>query len=507
MGLDLLTTLMGADSSPLKHSLRDVLPYASVSCYVDSSGPEIALVFAAENVNTEDAQVFRETVDAALAGIVEQGLDASLVESTAAAYSLSTRLSLESSQVGVNTASNLAYGWACLDDLYLFVESYSAQDFMVAWNNDGTYRELLRRFTGENALTALAVTVPVPGAKEEQDAALAEKLAAVKSALTDDEIAAIVAESAGAVTDADPDLTASMVSELTAVTVESLPEEKRIYQIDDVTGEDGVRRMHVHASGDGVGKALLRMDLGGLDEEGLQWCQLYISLLLDIDTSAHTADELSDLANSYLYGLSTKIAQPEEDNEYGYTPYFSISFTALDENLLPAYQLLHELLFDTDFGRTESIAGRVSAYRSQLKNSINSEGYALELYRMVGTGHEAYALYNWVNGIPYYTFLTRVEELLQTEPETVTASLNAVRDYLLATGGKAISAYVGGDEGYTLCQAAADVFLQGLGKQPVERRAYALDTAAESEALALEINTAFNLYCVSWQELGLEGKL
>ena len=497
---DLLTTLLNAESSPMMQALKEQLPHATVTSYYNNMGPELLMTFSATGVDETDAELLRQIVNTALAQVAENGFDADLTESIAAAYGLSTRLALESSSLGVDLLPSFAMCWALDGDLYALPASYEALDSIVTWNTDGTYQDFLRRFTGEGAVTVTSITRPVPGLKEEQDAALAARLAEVKAGMTDAELADIAAwTEAGTVA-----TTTDLVAELTAVTVDSLPEETRLYDIDDVTGEDGVRRIHVQAAADGVGYSTLRMNAGGLDEEQLLWCRLYISLLCEVGTPSHTSAQLSDLLNRYTGSVSVRISLPNEDNEYGYTPYLSVSYYALDENLLPAARLMRELLFESDFTQTDVISGRVSAYRTQLKQAINSAGYQVELYRMMGAVSPAYAMYAHINFTDYYDFLTRVEGLLSTDPESVTAGLNAVRDYFLATGGTAISAYVGSDEGNTLNAAAANAFLEGLDSQPVVRQACQLNTISAADALAVQTNTAFNLYFASWQELGLD---
>ena len=64
------------------------------------------------------------------------------------------------------------------------------------------------------------------------------------------------------------------VAQLQAVTVASLPEEIRMYDVDDVT-EDGVRYLNVEADVDGVGSAALLLDASGLAQEDIHWFALF----------------------------------------------------------------------------------------------------------------------------------------------------------------------------------------------------------------------------------------
>lgn len=64
------------------------LPHASFGCSLTLDTPVPTVVFVADSVNAEDAEIFRATVDAALAQIVTDGLAASAVDAVAAALRL-----------------------------------------------------------------------------------------------------------------------------------------------------------------------------------------------------------------------------------------------------------------------------------------------------------------------------------------------------------------------------------------------------------------------------------
>ena len=97
--------------------------------------------------------------------------------------------------------------------------------------------------------------------------------------------------------------TAAMLDSLKAVTVSTLPEEVRTYELRDETGEDGVRRIDVTAGLDGVGQVNLFFDAGTLPQEDIHYMRLYTRLLGQMDTDAHTKEELPVLiqANSEFF--------------------------------------------------------------------------------------------------------------------------------------------------------------------------------------------------------------
>ena len=502
--MDLLSTMLNSDSCVLQQLAQDALPSATITATIDMEGPEAMLMFTATGVNESDTETFRELVRTALAQVASESFPADAVDATASAYRMSILLTSESDSVGVNIMPNIAYYWASGDDLYGFMHSVEILDRFTVWNTDGSFAAAAALLLDDSTINAMAVTVPVPGLKEQEDAALAGELAAIKASMTDEEIAALVAET-NAENETNPD-TAQYVRELTAVTVDSLPEETRIYDVTDETDEAGTRRMYVSAAADGIGQVLLRLRADGLTAEELQWASLYTDLLCDMDTTAHTDAELAALATRYLYDGGVYLSVSEDDSEEGCSPWLSMAFIGLDDELQQGYDLIAELLFETDFSDTETLKARVASLKTTQKRSLNSAMYSEMLFRMAARGSGVYAMSDWLNMLPYYNFLCAVEEQLETDPAAVTAQLNAVRDYFLNDACGAQIVYVGAESGRDANTDCAEAFLAALGSEPHERQTWDLSgcVTAGSEAIIADTNTTFNFAYATWEELGLE---
>ena len=498
--LDLFTTMANADSSAFKTLLKEKLPMASGSVYIDPCGVP-SVYFYASGVNASDADTFRAVVDESMAKIAEEGFTLEEAEALEAALKLEVLLTPEGDEVGVNMLANIAYYWAAAGRLYGYMDYIDLLNRFTDFVSDGTFCRVAKTYIVDNPIHALAVTEPVAGLKEVEDAALAEKLAEKKAAMTEEEIAALVAATNAA--DADEDTTA-MVASLSAVTVDTLPEEFRVYDIQDETLENNVRRLYVNAAGAGVGKTMLRLNISSLAQEQLHWLALYVNLLGDMDTSDHTYSELSTLLTRYTNDLQLGVIIPTEDNEYGYTPYLRAAFNALDDDLSAAYNLISEILFKTDFSNTEVLSGRVSKLRNSLKQSVNANGYSIMLRRMFGHGNEGYAFYDYMNQLPYYSFLCEVEEAMTSDPATVVAKLNETRDTLKALGSGVVYGYVGSEEGCTANTAAVEAFLSGMTAEEKTRAQYEFAPVEASEGMILDVNTSFNIVFASWEDLGLE---
>ncbi len=501
--LDLLTTLINDDSSVFMQRVKQELPNAQAGCYVGLGAPEAYVYFEASGMNEADADTFRTIVDESMAEIAENGFDAESVDAVIAAFSLDILLASEGSDIGVNTAENIAYYWAATGDPFGYPGYIDSIDLYSEYYEAGVFTELVKEYLVGNERTALICTVPEPGLKEQQDAALAEKLAGIKAAMSEEEISAIVADTDALRNNEKEDDSSEYVRALQAVTVETLPEEARVYELTDETGEDGVRRIDVDAGLSGVGEATVMLDASGIPMDKIHYFKLFCDLVGEVPTSAHTTKELASLTTRYLFDGVIRVSLIDDD-EAGVAPYLRASFTALDDDLKAGYDLIAELLFDTDFTDVETISKLITNNRSALKRSITQEPYAVELYRAYATTDPTSAYYNYITYLDYYDFLVSAEKLAQEDPETLTANLQFIQNSL-KNSYNAVSGYVGSAESAKVNREAADAFLSALPCEETVSQVpdYVFPMAEGNEAFIFDISVQYNMAFATCEQLGL----
>jgi len=169
--LNTLTDLLVPDSSPLMQKLKRALPSGQFATYIELDGPEDMIVFYAANVNTEDAETFRSTVDEALAELAESGFSDELVDGIVASLNLSTKLTGESSDLGVDIINSIAGYYASTGNLYGYMDYVDALNQLKDWNSKGLYKHAISDWLLNCDVTVLSVTYPEAGLRETLDAA------------------------------------------------------------------------------------------------------------------------------------------------------------------------------------------------------------------------------------------------------------------------------------------------------------------------------------------------
>lgn len=497
--IDMLSTLLGASSFPVITALEEALPSATCGCSLMIDTPAPAIVFYADGVNAEDAEVFQSTVDAALKELLADGLDQEAVEAVVAAFNMDIKLAGEDASLGTNMIPNIAYYWAATGDWHGYLNYIASLDRFASLNENGTFTALIEKYLVGNENKVLAVTVPVAGLKEQNDAALAAALAEKKAAMTDEEIAAIV-ESTQALAQQHESTATEYVAQLQVVTVDSLPEEYRVYDYTDVTGEDGVRRIEVEANVDGVGQAMFLLDVSDLPQEYLHWFKLYIDLLCEVDTTAHSRQELASLMTRYLYDVVVKPSIPYDDQT---NLYLRAAWIAADEDMQAAYDLMDEILFDSQFTDAQRVLDAVSALKAALKKDLTQSIYSSQLSRAQAISSPNANLYLYMTDLDYYVFMEQVEALLAEQPELALAMLQQVQA-MVNNGTGAISAFAGSAESAANHRAIADAYIAKLNTREVVPAVYDIPAPARAEGIVVDSSVQYNLIFATWEEMGLE---
>ena len=370
---------------------------------------------------------------------------------------------------------------------------------MDEWNQQGLYAQAVTQWLLNAQTSALVTTYPEPGKKEENDAALAEKLAQVKAGMSEDEIAALVEATNAKAPEED---NTAAIADMQAVTVDSLPEEVKLYDVSDTTDASGIRRIDVPAQVDGVGEAAIFLDAAGVAQDDLHWLQLLCNLTGEIDTTAHTKAEMATLISRYLNSLNIGITLVRTQD--GFHPYLSATWIGLDEDLGEGYDLVKELLFDEKLDDTQKLKEAIASLKANLKTQITQSPYNTQLIRAYAVHSDMYRYYSYCKQLEYYEFLSQTEQLLESEPQTVTERLQAVAEQM-NNRTNAVSIYGGNQTGIEANRPLADAFLESLGEAPIEPVVYDLPVPASSEALIVDSSVQFNGEAADYETLGLDG--
>ena len=490
--IDHALDLLSDPASPLMIELRKTFPSASFSAGREVAAPDDAVVFTADGLNEGDAELFSRTVDSVLADVAQNGYDPALVDNIATELKFDAKLASESSSPVEGITSKFAYYYAVTGDPFRFADNYESLNRIEEENDSGLLTGALTRWLVNPELYTLTTTYPEPGLKEKKDAELEARLAGIKAGMSEDEKQAVI-DSTNA--EAPEEDNSEMLSSLTAVTVSTLPEEVKTYELRDETGDDGVRRIDAVCGVDGVSYISLNLDAAALPQEDIHYMRLFTRLLGHMDTDQHSWEELEKLTGRYLHDGVFGVFNSSWKNSYH--PYAAVQWYALDEDLQAGYALAEEILLHTQFTDTKVLLERIQAQKKAVRDQINQSAITVILYRQLAVSDESSRYANYLNFLDYYSFIETLEQTAQDHPEEVIARLENVQRFLANRTGAVVAA-AGSEASLALNRPLADEFLAKLGNTPREPVSYDLPVPSKKEALITDNNIQFNIIAVPW---------
>lgn len=502
-GVSILLALLTHESSPLTRAVREEFPTAQFYATVDSTLPDPYIVFYFEGVNTDDREAIKDLIDRELAGIAEAGIDADLIDAMIASEEFSNLLIPESSMLGVSLSVSIANLWSNKGTTDYFNIMLDTFDEVKQVAHDGYFEEMLQTMLLDNQRTALVTTEPAPGMAEEKADALAEKLAAVKAAMSDEEIEALIEDGKALTEWSQEEAPKEMIEQLTAVSADTLPEETKQYEVTEGARADGVATMTAPASVGGIGTTTLLLDTSGVPQDMLMYYELYVSLIGMVDTESYERAELQTLITRYLNGVGASASAMWYADD-SWRPTLTFSWMSLmEEDFTAALDVARELLFTSRVDDLAMIRTVVGQAKVGLRNQMNNMTYGLQLSRAMATSSEYAAYQNYLSGLDYYAFLTDVERQLDEDPDGLVAKLEEARG-LIQNKENAMILFAGNDEGIQAFDANIDTLLGDIEAAPIEQAELDLPIPAQHEALSVDSSVQYNLLYASLKELGVE---
>ena len=486
---DVMTSYFSDDSEPLMQALYESGIGSGYGSYYSRIGTQLEILFYADDADPARADEFKQIVLEQLGVMADSGTDTELISSIFKDSELSAKLIRNSSNVSVNLFDNLTYcletnDWSCFDTARAYSE---AQELVTA---DYAVK-LIREQLINNSSCALAVTTPVSGLMEENEAALAQTLAEKKAAMSEEEIAAIVADNAAYADWTNlntPQETLDKVLVVDPQTVEAdwKARAERVYE------EDGFTFMVSDDSSDVVAAELL-LDISGLSFDDQHRLRMLLTLC-GCSTAQHSEAEISIMTNALVSGTSYWITNIE-NADGTYSPRLGIYFISERETFRQAAELAIEMLTETQIPENadrliQNIAASMPGY-----SSVESVYDSFLVDTALASVAPVYSASLNKNGMEYYNALNAALAEYEADADAFLKSVADVRS--LALNRTEALVVLSGDEDGECAKTIKEVVeahipaLESAG-QPAAELSKAHSTAytgnASSDYLAISTN-------------------
>lgn len=339
----IFASLLNQLGSPLYNLRMERGIENSVSAGVKADSAKPVFLFSMSYADPSQKDDLKALAEDALAQVASEGFDPAMLELVMKGEERSAKMTRNATGVGVSIVGGFLGQWAHSGDPNCYRVYEQAMDALYADGQQLTVRQMaLNMLTPRRS--ALVTNVPTPGIAEAHDQALADYLVEMKANMTDEEITAMVEETAAfnewnAEEQPNNDF---LISPANLPDPAAAPDWTK-GDVDGVTVYRGETELL------GVGMYSVYFDLSGMSREEMEYLMLTSNYRMQMDTTKHGAEEFYRLYGEYVSGGGSGLLYPNEAAGEYHRPMLCITWTSLIEDFDTSLDLILELYTQTDF--------------------------------------------------------------------------------------------------------------------------------------------------------------
>ena len=405
MMADILSDYLAeTNDSPLTRAILDAGLGETVELYTGDDIEQAQIRLVVRNTKAENADAIRAKTEEAVNGLLEKGLDKELL--TGYLNQKAFRVKDMREPAGlircIMSYQSSLYG----GDPMLYLENNADIEALRESVKNGEFEQLLRELLLDFDHMSVLTVLPSKTHGEKLRAEEAERAEKLFNALSEKEVEELKAANERLHAwqqqpDSEEDTKKLPVLPLSEVGEEPL------FTKTDVVENGGIKVLFHALPTNGINHINMYFALTDLAADELPAAGVMAQLLSKLPTKKHSASELQKLIKTYIGKLSFSVKAAMKKPE-SCTPYFTASFSCLEENMKKASELVSEILTETRFDEDKRIAEIMLQLDEETKQRAIMAGHQVGMYAVNSHYLSAAVVTDAVSG---YSFRNYVKNL------------------------------------------------------------------------------------------------
>lgn len=431
---DILSTILfSMPGAPVKKALIDAGIGSDVSGYINSDLRQPMVVITARETEADRADRFLAIIRDTIAEVIKEGVNRHAVE----ALLNRAEFNYRSTDFG-GEPRGIYYALNSLSTM-LFDENRPFDGLDIGWVYDelrgeignGYFEQLLQEFLDGNH-AVLAIVKPEKGLETSREKELAAKLAAKKASMSEDEIAALVAETTALREFQNRVETEEELACIPSLTRDDISKTPLSLEYTVQKTEDGVPVVFVDNFTGGITYMQVRFDVTDLPEEELPYLKLYAETLNVMDTENYTYPEFQNELNFYTGSMSQFPEATSVKGEPGEMKGFlTCDLRVFNGGVSKGLELLWEALWRTKYTDTKRLLEIISEQAAYLPNTLVSSGSRTANWVAFSQFSTHVRFRHWTAGEGFYSFLRRWIDNFDSMKDEIIEHMQNVRLHIL----------------------------------------------------------------------------
>ena len=363
-----------------------------------------------KGANKSELDEFISTVKDELEKAVKNGLDKDMIRAAINIFEFKYR----EADFG-RYPKGLMYGLQALDswlydekDPFMHIVANDTYAFLKSKVDTDYYESLIEKYLLNNAHSSIVVLEPERGLNTKKDKELADKLSKMKAAMSDSDIVKLVEDTKALKAYQEEPSSQEDLEKIPLLKISDIKREAKKYQYEECKAGNNTLVTHDIFT-NGIGYISMYFDLKDIPVPYLPYVGLMCNLLGFMNTTNYSYTELTNKINISTGGISTTattltdFAEPSK-----YSTLAKVRVKALYENLPVAFDLMRELIVNTDYSDDARLLELLNMIKTRMQPSIMSAGHSTAFKRAMSYISEADACKEKLGGLDFYRLISQI---------------------------------------------------------------------------------------------------
>ena len=502
MALQILDhALLRMQGAPLRQALIDAGLGRDVDSNFESDILQPFFSIVVSKSETARAEEFVRVIKETLTKLADGGLDHTLVQ--AALNTLEFRLresDFGSSPKGLIYGIRLMKTWLYdgAPEAYLHYEDVLAA--LKDGLDEGYFEQVIRTSFLENPHEALVTLAPSRTCGQEREAAQEKILAEKKAAMTAEEVAAVMdACAALKAAQEEPDTEEALAAIPILARADIRPDAERLPL--DVRSVDGTQVLYTALETNGIAYLNFYFPMEAVAQADLPYAYLLAEILGAVDTAQHSYADFAKLRSLYTGGIGADIvAYTRAGAPDSLMPRFKLRAKVLRENLPYLFDLLAEMLTESDFSDAKRVRELIDEEKTGMELSLQRAANQVVAARIAAyltpSGRYAEA-----GGLPFHDFLSAIKADFPAQHTAMQAAFRRILPQIFCRSGLMVGITASADA-YEETAAGLAAFQKKLSAQTFPPAPYTWEIAAKNEGLTTQSRVQYVAKGANFIKLG-----
>lgn len=409
--------------------IRQALIAAGLSEEVEALGSDGYFVdfgFVLKQFNPANKEKALEVIQETLVEQANKGINRDLLEAVINTREFAARQA-GGAMKGITYEIQMTMSWRYGVDVTEALNFSKYFDDLRAKLDTDFYENWIKENLLDPSTKLIAVYQPKVGLFDEKDNALAEALASEKAAMSDQEMADLIATNEALRTYQDTPDTEEARASLPKLALSDVPRKTALIPEETLAANHGVVVRFHEQDASGIHYVQLAYQIDHLPVEDLPYVN-YVAVLAGLLNTSNMTYEQMDIET--MKTTSGIIMRPKtfvkEFATNQYVPTIFASFAAIGDNSQRGFELLQDTQKNTDFSDKARILNILQRTKSNMSQGYENSGHTVAISRLRAKYSQASKYAETISGLGFYDHLTDLIEHFDERGDEFIARVEAV---------------------------------------------------------------------------------